>query len=430
MKRDLGTRDLSSLAIASIIGTRWIASAARAGSGALLIWFLAAAFLAVPLAIAVARLAVRDPSAGGMYAWARSSYGPWHGFLCFFLYWTGIVIWFPGAAMFYVSMALPSLATNRTALVAISLAAVWVALGFNILGVKFGKWTNHAGTLASVVLFLVLAVLAFRAWQHRGSATPLQLLPSLDWNSVSFWATIAWAMSGMEVLGSMGAEIRDPARTIPRAAIAASVVTTIFYAGSTLAMLILLRPENIGELTGLSQAAATTGSRLFTIGFSVLVLLSAVGQFSGLGAAASRLPFAAGVDNLLPPAFARLHPRWGTPYVAILAMGLIATVVLVGMQLGDTALAAYQALVSLMVITGFLPYVYVFGCAWKLGVRWSSISGWAVTAIALASSMVPSSDVTNVWGFEAKLLLGTVGTVGAAWLLFRDAQIRYHVEDR
>src|SRR5205823_13785822 len=115
----------------------------------------------------------------------------------------------------------------------------------------------------------------------------------------------------------------------------------------------------------------------------LLVLTTGVGQFGGLGTAVSRLPYAVGVDHLLPAAFGRVHPRWGTPHVATLALGAVASFLLIVIQLGDTMLAAYQALVSLMVITGFIPYIYIFGSAWKAGKRVSAICGWAVTALAI-----------------------------------------------
>ena len=90
-----------------------------------------------------------------------------------------------------------------------------------------------------------------------------------------------------------------------------------------------------------------------------------------------------GVDKLLPPAFGRIHPRWGTPHISILVLGGVASFLLVVIQLGDTMRAAYQELVSLMVISGFIPYIYIFGSAWKAGKRVSALCGWAVTALAL-----------------------------------------------
>jgi len=81
--------------------------------------------------------------------------------------------------------------------------------------------------------------------------------------------------------------------------------------------------------------------------------------------------------------------------------------------------AAYQELVSLMVILGFLPYLYIFGSAWKTGKRLSALSGWAITLLAILCSVVPTAEVKNVWLFETKIAIGTVGVIATAWWLYR-----------
>jgi amino acid transporter len=152
---------------------------------------------------------------------------------------------------------------------------------------------------------------------------------------------------------------------------------------------------------------------------ALLVMASAVGQFGGLGTSVSRLPFVVGVDRLLPAAFGKVHARWGTPHLAIVTLGVLASFLLVAIQLGDTMRAAYQALVSLMVITGFFPFLYIFGSAWKAGKRVSAISGWAITLLAILCSVVPTAEVKNVWLFETKLAVGTAAVIATAWLLYR-----------
>src|ERR1019366_7568561 len=101
LRRELGLRDITLFAIACIVGTRWIPAAAHAGPGSLTLWVLAAVFLVIPLARAVAVLTVKYPGTGGLYLWTRRDFGPWHGFLAFWVYWVGIAFWFPSAAMFY-----------------------------------------------------------------------------------------------------------------------------------------------------------------------------------------------------------------------------------------------------------------------------------------------------------------------------------------
>jgi len=71
-----------------------------------------------------------------------------------------------------------------------------------------------------------------------------------------------------------------------------------------------------------------------------------------------------------------------------------------------------------MVITGFLPYLYIFGSSWKAGKRVSALSGWAITLLAIFTSLVPTAEVKNVWLFEGKIVLGTAGVIIAARLLY------------
>lgn len=434
LKRELGLRDLTLFVVSCIVGTRWIPAAAHAGSGSVTLWLLAAVLFMVPLAFAAGSLAVKYPGTGGFYLWTRNDFGRWPAFLCFWSYWVAIAFWFPSAAMFYMGVGLQAmggryvyLAQDRGVLMAVSLAAIWIALGTNLVGMKVGKWTENLGAIATWGVGVLLVVAAVMIGRSRGSATAIDLRPAWGWDTVSSWANFAYAMSGLELAGLMGGEIHDPSRTLPRAGWLASVFAFVFYAGATVAMLVILPQGRISEMSGygeVARAASGVVGNWLAPALAALVMVSAVGQFGGLGTGVSRLPFAVGVDRLLPGAFARVHPRWGTPYVSILLLGLVASVLLIAMQAGDTIAAAYQTLVSLMVITGFVPYLYIFGSAWKAGRRVSAISGWAVTVLAIVCPVVPTAEVHNVWLFEGKLAIGTLGVVASAWILYRRGQLR------
>jgi len=430
LKRELGLRDLTLFAIVCVVSARWIPIAAHAGPGSVTLWLLAAVLFMAPLTVAVATLVAKYPGAGGLYLWTRQDFGAWHGFLAFWIYWIGIAFLFPTAALLYVkvgfSMFGPSFARlgdNRFYLLAATVALIWIALGSNLIGLKVGKWTENIGALATWAVGLLLIAVAWMVWMRRGSATPIHILPKWSWGTVNFWAAIAYAMSGMENPGMMAGEIRDPERTMRRAGWIASGFAAAFYVSATVAFLVVLSPEHISELNGFAEVGDSAGLLLGATWLSpliaLLVVVSGVGLVGGIGTATSRLPFAAGVDRLLPTAFGRVHPRWGTPYVSILALGLVATFLLVVYQLGDSVRVAYDELVSLMVITGFLPYLYIFGSAWKAGKRLSAASGGAMTALALFCSVVPPAEITNVWLFEGKLAAGTLAVVVSAWLVYR-----------
>jgi amino acid transporter len=159
LRRELGLRDLTLFAIACIVGVRWVPAAIHGGPGLVTMWLLGAVFFVVPLAVAVAALCAKYPGAGGMYLWTRGDFGPWHGFLCFWVYWMGIAFWFPSAAMFYMSAAAYALgpayehlANDPAYLITASLAAIWIALGTNLVGMNIGKWTDNLGGLATWTL--------------------------------------------------------------------------------------------------------------------------------------------------------------------------------------------------------------------------------------------------------------------------------------
>src|ERR1051326_4637025 len=320
LKRELGLRDITLFTITCIVGTRWIAAAAHAGPGSITLWILAAVFFAVPLAIAVTALTLRHPKAGGLYVWTREDFGPWNGFLCFFLYWIGIAIWFPSVAMFYMGAALHALGVPETRpyLLGASLVAIWLALGTNLIGMKIGKWTENIGGLSVWLVSALFVILAALIWMKRGSATVLNPVPEWKWDTVNFWATIAYGMSGVEVIGLMGGEIRNPKRTIPRAGWIASACLAVFYTTATVAVLVLLPPSQISEMSGLAQAgdeaASVLGLRWLGPAVAVLVVASGMGQLGGFGTSVSRLPFAAGADR---KQIGRVHAHKPTHFVSL-----------------------------------------------------------------------------------------------------------------
>src|SRR5439155_10155436 len=117
-------------------------------------------------------------------------------------------------------------------------------------------------------------------------------------------------------------------RTVPRAILAAGAVMTLLYILGTLSVLLSMPKEQITGLQGIMQAVQTmvgkVGLPWLAPIVAALVTLNALGGVGGWFAATARLPFVAGIDRFLPPAFGDLHPRWRTPYVALLVQAAIA----------------------------------------------------------------------------------------------------------
>jgi len=209
---------------------------------------------------------------------------------------------------------------------------------------------------------------------------------------------------------------------VRRAAWISSVVIGGFYILGTLSILTLIPPQSVSVITGLAQAGDAAGGLFGVLWISpilaALVAFGIMGQFGAWLGGSARLAFSIGVDRYLPAGFAKLHPRWHTPHVALLTQGIACTLFLLFMQAGESLRTAYQLLVDMTVISYFIPFLYLFAAAWKNGHRWSSAAGSAVTIAGIAFSFVPPGGVSSVAVFELKLAGSCVVLIGAARLLY------------
>jgi amino acid transporter len=239
---------------------------------------------------------------------------------------------------------------------------------------------------------------------------------------MGLWAQIAFAYTGLELGSVMGGEVRNPTRTIPLAAWISAALVTAAYISATVALLLVLPAGEISPITGLIDVASAGGSRLGVpwIGpvAAVLFVGGLLGKFSTWASGAARLPFVIGLAGALPSAFGRLHPRWGTPHVALTLQGVACSMFLVLTQAGETLRAGWQLLLDLTIVATFLPFVYIFLTAWKFGQRWSAASGLLVTLAANALAFVPPAETTSVALFELKLTGGCALVVITARMAF------------
>ncbi len=230
-------------------------------------------------------------------------------------------------------------------------------------------------------------------------------------------------MTGLELAPILGGEIHDPDRNVPRAAWVSGFACAAYYIAGTAALLVLLSPDRISSLTGLAQAGEVAGMRFGATWlppcFAWLITVGFIGQLSTYIAANSRLPFTLGIDHYLPPVFAKLHPRWNTPHVSILAQAVLSTALLILAQLGENLRAGYQILVDMVVISTLIPLIYIFASGFKFGRPWAGIAGGSIGVIAVILSVIPPGGVASAWLFELKVVGGTILLALAGLAIFR-----------
>src|SRR3984893_12284722 len=163
LPRCMGVWDVVLFNIATVLGPRWIASAAHNGTSSVSLWILAAVFFFVPTALVIVELSTRFPEEGGLYAWSRDAFGEFHGFVAG---WTNLVLTFfflPGLCVEIVSMsayvggiAAAHLAQDRTFLLVGSFVLLFAAVYLNIIGLHIGKWLQNAGGVGTYIPLLIL----------------------------------------------------------------------------------------------------------------------------------------------------------------------------------------------------------------------------------------------------------------------------------
>jgi amino acid transporter len=448
LRRVLGPWDVVWFFVTAIVGLRWIASAAAAGPSSLVVWLAALAGFYGPLAFSVIVLSARYPDEGGLYVWTKHAFGDFAGFLAGWMYWMSTVIYFPGLLYFGAGNALfiadptgHALADSDTYFTVASLAALTVALGLNLVGLGAGKWLHNAGGFGTWMPIAFLVVMGAVCLLRFGPATPIaagDLVPRATTSDIAFWSTIAFGFGGFEAVAFMGDEVRDPARTVRRAVIIAGAIIAAIYILGTTAVLVALPRGEVSGLQGIMQAIAGIAGRLgWSSATPVLAALITLGTLGGVSAwlgSTSRLPFVAGVDRVLPPVFARLHPRWGTPWVALCVQaGGAALFAWLG-QAGTSVKGAYDILVNLGVISYFIPYVLMFAAMIRLDrrphARAIAAVGLAVTLLSIGLAAIPPPDAPGPGLAVIKVVGGSVVLVVLGMLLYARAWKRTSSPER
>jgi amino acid transporter len=328
LKRVLTLRDLVLFNLVAVIGLRWLATSAKAGPAALVLWALAAVLFFIPQGLTVADLSRRYPEEGGIYAWTKRALGDGHGFLCGWCYWVCNVLYYPSLLIstavigtYVFGQGQSALASSWPYVLTVTLAALWLAVWLNIVGLSKGRWLQNAGGIGSYipgVLIIWLGVSAMMLGVPSANPMPARAFaPDLfDLGSLNLWASIAFAFAGLELSASMGGEIERPERNLGRAiAISAPLIGGIYILG-TGALLWLVPVGELSIVSGLLQGISR-GAGLLSPWLAWLVPFAALaytlGNVGGVGAwlsAPARVAFVIGLDRYFPPAFGRVHPKW------------------------------------------------------------------------------------------------------------------------
>jgi amino acid transporter len=447
LRRELGRWDLALLFVVAVLNINTVSSIAASGPVALWLWLAALLCFFLPQGIAVIELSHRYPGEGGLYLWSKEVFGDFHGFISGWAYLTTNVFYIPFVLLYLLGIGLYVGGPRAQMLIdkpfvafPAVLCALFLITVVNVVGVGVGKWVNNLGGIGTLLASAVL--IGMSAWTFRTHASlhPSDLIHvRLDWTIVSAFGAMCFSLIGLELASVMGDEIRNPERTLPGAVALSGIACGVLYIAMTAAMLMTIPAAQIGVLQGFTQAISQMSKQVglpwILPALAIILSISIIGIASAWLTGCARLPFVFGLDRYLPPGLGKIHPRYKTPHVALIAQSTVCALFLAMSFAGAAVKEAFITMLDLSAVLNLVPYVYIFAAILMLTssntsalrppgrfsnstLRTIGSVGLFTTLLAIAVVFVPSKQVKSVPIFELKMFSGSLFFLGLGSFFF------------
>jgi APA family basic amino acid/polyamine antiporter len=409
LARRLGTGDAVVIGLGSMIGAGVFATfgpAAHAAGTGLLIGLGLAAVIAYCNATASAQLAAAYPTSGGTYIYGRERLGDWWGFTAGWGFVVGKTASCAAMALTFAAYAVPGPGWVQRLVAVLGVLALTAA---NYRGVsKTAVLTRVlvAATLTALAVVLIGIATGGRAstghlggWSALGSGGAYGVLQSAG--------LLFFAFAGYARIATMGEEVRDPQRTIPRAIPLALAITVAVYSLIAVAALLAAGPDRLaGSSAPLAEAVRAAGAGQLAPVVRIGGALASLGALLALIAGIGRTSLAMARHHDLPGWLAAVHPRYRVPYHAELALAVVVSV-----------LAATADLRSVIGFSSFgvLIYYAIANCAaftqpatdrrWPRALNLLGVAGCLTLVATLPLAAVIAGLVMFATGFTGRLLV-------------------------
>jgi len=445
-KRVLGRADLLLFSVSAILTIDTLASAASMGVTWFTWWGVTMLVFFIPYGLMTAELGAAWPAEGGLYVWVREAMGPRWGSTAAWLYWVNNAYWIPSMYLLFAGTFEAIFLKTKSVWLEASIAILltWLTVLLGVVRLEVSKWIPHLGAVVKTLIFVSLGVLGIGAvLAGRPPANDFGLghfLPRWG-DSLAFLPVLLYNTLGFELMSAAGGEMRNPRRDVPRVILISGVLICLIYAMGALGILLAVPLKDLNIMTGTWDALAVLGRPWGQAGETLVLLLglgflyACVANIVTWSLGANRVAAVAAEEGMLPAALGRLHPRFKTPHMAFLLMGLISTALLVGNALrSSNASNVFWMTFRLSGICFLITYLMVFPSFVILRRRqpdrprpyrmpggapaaWAaSIACWVFVAGACVLFFKPASTAQDP-AFETWLLAGETGATLLAGLL-------------
>lgn len=404
LKKELGLFMATALVIGNMMGSGIFmlpaTLAQKSGPGATMIAWALTGIGSIFLALSFANLGSRIPKTGGPYEFSKIAFGDFMGFMSAWLYWNGC--WIGNAAIIiavasYIGFLIPAVSNNPIIGFICTSSILWIFTIVNILGVKLAARVQTISTVIKVLLFVSFCIIAGMNFDVANITPLFPEGKGLGTIPAAATATL-WAFTGLETAAVTGGEIKNPERNIKLSTIIGMIVSTVLY--------MLISFVAMGAMSQESLAASGTPivdifAKVLGSGvgkyIAVFALLSIIGTTVGWLLSTARVSYAAGVDGVFPEVFAKVHPKFKTPYLSLIISAVLVNILL------------------------FLNFSKGFGSAFTFVSLLATLSYLPIYAMAAAAEIllvVRQKKKLNVANFIKSSIVPLMGFIYAGWTIY------------
>src|SRR6266576_5592799 len=357
-------------------------------------------------------------------------------------------------ATFVFAKSETGLSDNWMYVLPVTLGTLWIAVLINIVGLGTGKWLQNAGGVGTYIPGLILILLGLHGAMTASPANEFSLTTlKPDLNNIpalNLLASIAFAFAGLELASAMADEVENPRRNLPRSIFISAPLIAVAYVAGTAAVLWYLPNKDVNIVSGFLQAIKAGADNISpTLGWiaPLCAALYSIGNLGSMGAwliGPARVALLIGLDRYFPKSFGAVHPRWHTPYVAILVQATLATVFLLLSVIGKGTKVedVYLILLDTQILIYFIPYIYLFIVflihrrrgenasevvlvpGGSIGAWLTGLSGMIVTLFAMIIATIPPPDMGDALLFRLKVIGGALGFILIGGVIYWRARLK------
>jgi len=350
-----------------------------------------------------------------------------------------VMLYFVGVSVFVLGPGHEWLAEDRTFALAASVVLLGLLVVLNVVGLGVGKWLNNIGGIGTFIAAFVLMGLGVIICTKFGTSMHWSdfKIPANPRFVLNSFGVICFGLVGLELASIMGDEIENPRKTLPGAVALGGLLSGFLYIGATLTLLVAVDKDSISVLQGIVQAVSHMAGRVgvgwIIAPFAFLLSLSIAGIGSAWLGGSARIPFVAGLDSYMPEWLGKIHPKYATPYAALMVHASVSLIlVIVNFVATGGVQESFQSLLSLAVVLQLIPFLYMFGGLLKIAfdegfVRghyakgtlvFAGVSGLVTTTLGIALAFFPAQQIKSIARYEIWMFGGTIFFIGLAAFFF------------